>query len=173
MATKKATTPVTAEKKGRKYPYYPAFIGEREKGTMRFGELCRKRWDFHSLGDFVVRDIRGKAGQLSVHATGAAIDIGWSHLGAEGRNRADEAVAWFSKYADELGIVEINAYWQGDFGKGWRCDRHSWRTYTKDDNAGSIHAQWIHVELAPEVLGADGDVEVERRWRSLPKPLKG
>ena len=169
MATKKAAP----AEKGRKYPYYPAFIGEKEKGTVRFAELCRKRWDFHNLGDFVVRDMRGKKGELSVHSTGAAVDIGWSHLGKEGRAAADEAVAWFSKYADELGIVEIHAYWQGDYGKGWRCDRHAWKVYTESDNAGSIHAQWIHVELAPEVLGPDGDVEVERRWRSLPKPVKG
>lgn len=166
MATKKATTA-----KGRKYPYNPAFIGEREKGTMRFGELCRKRWDFRSLGDFVVRDIRGKKGQLSVHSTGAAIDIGFAHLGKEGIDKANEAAEWFSKYADELGIVEIHAYWQGKHGKSWRCDRHDWKVCEAGE-IGSEGAQWLHVELGPEVLGPDGDVEIERRWRSLPKPAR-
>lgn len=164
MATKKAD-------KGRKYPYYPAFIGEPEKGTRRFAELCRRRWDFHNVGDFVVRQMRGNKSQLSVHATGAAVDISWAHLpAAEGKAKADQAVEWFSKYADELGLVEIHAYWQGTHGKGWRCDRHAWKTYTADDNAGSVGGHWIHVELGPEVLGPDGDVEIEKRWKSLPKP---
>ena len=122
-----------------------------------------------------MRDIKGKPGSLSVHATARAVDISY------GTNKAAaiEAMNWFVKYHVELGIEEVHDY-SGitkkgceKYGRGWRCNRNGkpgWKDYTLQDNAGSFNGNWIHCELAPHFADLDGDA-YEVVWRSVPKPV--
>ncbi len=153
------TRPYTGTKDG-------AAKGKRP-GTERLVVLCNRRWQFTNLGTWVVRDMRGKPGQLSVHATGRAADIGY-------KNRADavQAAEWFAANAYALGIEEIHDYAYGKYGRGWRCDRAAWKIYANEkESAGSIGGRWLHVELTPTM--ADNADTFEAAWRAIPKPDKG
>jgi hypothetical protein len=143
--------------------------GKRE-GTERLVHLCNRRWKFRNLGTWVVRDMRGKPGQLSVHATGRAADIGY---GKDERDKAVEAFDWFVEHADVLGIEEVHDYSFGKFGRGYRCKRKVGEQLVKvykneAESAGSIGGKWLHVELSPAM--ADDADAFEKAWRSLPKP---
>jgi len=112
---------------------------------------------------------------VSVHATGAAVDIGYTN-----RKVGVEMYDWFLKYTKELGIVEIHDYaFDKDvkdgklgFGRGFRCSRGEGKAgeklFTKDDNAGSFGGKWLHLELEPAM--ADDPERFEAAWRALPKP---
>ena len=75
----------------RKYSYYPSFDGKgAQPGTEKLVELCGKRWKTSNMGIYSARLMRnsktegkkiGDPGMekfLSVHATGAACDVGYS-----------------------------------------------------------------------------------------------
>jgi hypothetical protein len=143
--------------------------GKRE-GTERLIDLCNRRWGFTNLGSWVVRDMRGKPGQLSVHATGRAADIGYK---ASERDKGIEAFDWLVRHADTLGIEEVHDYSFGKFGRGYRCKRKIGEKLVKvykneAESAGSIGGKWLHVELSPKM--ADDADAFESAWRSLPKP---
>jgi hypothetical protein len=138
-------------------------------------ELCVRRWKFSNLGTWVVRDIKGKPGVLSVHSTARAVDISY------GTNKAAaiDAMNWFVKYHVELGIEEVHDYsgitkkGTEKWGRGWRCNRNgkpAWLDWTESNNGGSQKATWIHCELAPHFADLDGDA-YEVIWRSVPKPV--
>lgn len=148
----------------------------KRPGTEKFVELCARRWGFTNLGTFVVRDIRSKPGTLSVHATGRALDTSY------GKNKADaiEAIKWFVKYANQLGIEEIHDYagitkkGTEKYGRGWRCNRNGkpgWVDWTATNNGGSAGATWIHCELAPRYADMT-TAEYDAIWRAVPKPVK-
>ena len=61
----------------RPYIYYPAWDGKAASPLiLKVAELCQKRWKgTKNLGTYVNRDMRGKPGQKSVHATGFALDL--------------------------------------------------------------------------------------------------
>jgi len=132
--------------------------------------LCHKRWATKNLGTHVVRDIRDKPGQLSVHATGRAADIQFFNRAA-----LIEAIRWFIKHADALGVEELHDYAYGKYGRGWRVGRKGifkrgwkgWKIYTATNNAGSIGAGWLHIEISPSM--ADNK-DFELVWRGLPRP---
>lgn len=172
----------------RKYPYYPSFDGKgAQPGTVKFVELCGKRWKTKNLGIYNNRLMRNShtAGKklgdpgmekwLSVHATGAAADIGYP-------NRAVGLAMWnwFIAHTKELGLVEIHDYAfdanasdkKPGFGRGYRCSRGEGekgvKIYDAKDNAGSFGGQWIHIELEPEF--AKDAAKMEAAWRALPKP---
>jgi hypothetical protein len=134
----------------------------KRPGTEKLVDLCHRRWDSKNLGTWVVRDMRGKPGQLSVHATGRAADIQFPNDKVKA-----QAVDWFVAHADALGIEEIHVYDAGKWGKGWRVGR-GWKQWTESDNGGTPGADWLHVEISPEF--ADDAEEFEAAWRSLPKP---
>jgi hypothetical protein len=148
-------------------------LGKRP-GTEKLVDLCKRRWGFSNLGTWVVRDARGKPGQLSVHATGRAADIGYG-TGKVARDKAIEAFNWFLANATALGIEEIHDYAFGKFGRGYRCSRA-----TKDggvivyqnlaSSAGTPGGTWLHIELSPEM--ADDAAKFEAAWRAIPKPSK-
>lgn len=143
---------------------------EKRPGTERFVYLCNRRWQFKNLGTWVVRDIKGKPGTLSVHATARALDTSYGTDKAAGK----EAILWFVEHAATLGLEEVHDY-SGitkkgceTWGRGWRIGR-GWKDWTADDNGGSQKATWIHVELAPRFADMSaGDYEAV--WRSIPKP---
>ena len=79
----------------RKYPYFPAWNGEAtDPVTKKFYDLCKRRWAFTNLGMYANRPMRGSK-NLSVHATGFAVDMGYPATRA-GRAAAREAWAVLS-----------------------------------------------------------------------------
>lgn len=138
----------------------------KRAGTEWFVRAMRARWKFRNMGTLVIRDMRGKPGVLSVHATGRAADIGYL---VKDRKKAVEIVEWLATNADALGIEAIHDYVYGDHGRGWRCDRGKWKTYTAADNAGS-GGYWFHIELNPKI--ADDAGALSDAWHTIPKPDK-
>jgi hypothetical protein len=101
-----------------------------------------------SIGDFVVRDMRSKA-QLSVHATGRAVDL--SYRGVKGgRKKVVDVMRLLVKYSDEIGLEAILDYFPKPHGRGYRCDRGGWSRYRVPTIAGSPGGDWIHCEVSPE-----------------------
>lgn len=172
----------------RKYPYYPAFDGKKtQPGTQKFIELCAARFKTKSLGAYSNRLMRnshtegkkiGDPGMdkwLSVHATGAAVDLQYPD--------AETRVAmwkWFIAHTKELGICEIHDYaFDKDkadkkvgYGRGYRCSRGEnlagVKEFTEQDNAGSFGGKWFHFELEPEL--AKDAAKMEAAWNAVPYP---
>lgn len=152
-------------------------------GTEKLLEFCKKRWGFTNLGIYANRRMRNPQADkepnnpkwLSVHATGRAVDIGYTD-----RKKAVEAWDWFMKYTKELGIEELHDYAydsnvkdkQLGWGRGYRCSRGEGeagvKIYDAKDNAGSQGGKWLHIELSPEM--ANDAAKFEAAWRALPKP---
>lgn len=142
----------------------------KRPGTEWLVRAMRTRWGFSNLGTWVVRDMRGKPGQLSVHATARAADIGYMN-NPKARAKAVEVAEWLATNAATLGIEEIHDYSYGKFGRGYRCDRDAWKVYKNEtESAGSIGGKWLHVELSPHM--ADNAAALEEAWRATPKPDK-
>ena len=147
----------------KKRPYPPATVAWKSKrrGTEKFCDLATRRWkSFTRLGTWVVRDMRGRPGVLSVHATGRALDLGYTD-----RKQAVDACGWFVDNNTALGITLINDYQFGKYGRTWMCDRQAWKIHDKE-TIGS-RGNWLHVELEP--WAADDAVGLEKIWRSLPR----
>jgi len=154
-----------------------------QPGTEKLLELCQKRWGFTSLGIFANRSMKnpkavaGDPKWLSVHATGRAIDLGYTD-----RAKAIQAWDWFLANSAALGIEELHDYAYDanvkdkvlGWGRGYRCSRgegsnpKSVKIYDVNDNAGSQGGKWLHIELSPE-MAKDAAV-FEAAWRALPKP---
>lgn len=172
----------------RKYPYYPSFDGKgSQPGTVKLVELCSKRWKATNMGIYSARLMRnshtegkkigdpGMDKYLSVHATGAACDIGYTD-----RKVGVAMWDWLLENAEALGIVEIHDYAYDDnatdkkpgYGRGFRCSRGEKsagvKVYDVKDNAGSFGGKWLHLELSPEM--AKDAAKFEAAWRALPKP---
>ena len=143
-------------------------------GVEKFMDLLNRRWGLTNLGILTVRAMRSAPAQfqnknaaqleklpdykkwMSVHATGRAIDAGYSN-----RKTALEAWEWCLAHATELGIEEIHDYFYagpaGQWGRGWRCNRNGvagWKIYDANDNAGTPGGQWVHIEISP-AMAAD------------------
>lgn len=169
----------------REYPYYPSFDGKKaQPGTEKLAELCAKRWKTKNLGIYQARLMRnsktegkkigdpGMEKYLSVHATGAAVDLGYSD-----RKIGVEMWEYFVKYSEELGICEVHDYaydanvkdGKPGYGRGYRCSRgpgaKGVKLFTESDNAGSFGGMWIHVEISPEM--AKNPQKLEEVFRSL------
>ena len=153
----------------RPYPYYPAWDGKAtDPVTKKFYDLCKRRWKFTNLGMYVNRPMRGSK-NLSVHATGYAVDMGYPATRA-GRATARQAWDWLIQYSEELRICEVHDYAFGEYGRGYRCSRGEGtkgvKVFTATDNAGKGGA-WLHVEVSNDWESAEA---FEQAWRALPKP---
>lgn len=101
-------------------------------------------------GTWVVRNMKnGGAPKPSVHSTGRAADLSWRKNGSKGFGNYEAALQvvdfWIAN--SELFLIEeIHDYWLAPFGRGWRCDRMSWKVYTK--NTIGPRGDWWHVEIA-------------------------
>jgi len=143
----------------RKYPYFPAWNGEAtDPVTKKFYDLCKRRWAFTNL---------------SVHATGFAVDMGYPATRA-GRATAREAWDWLLLHSEELRICEMHDYSFGEFGRGYRCsrsDKNQGVVVYKDlaSSAGSPGGAWLHVEVSNDWESPEA---FEAAWRALPKPVK-
>jgi hypothetical protein len=166
----------------RPYPYYPAYDGGKETpGIRKLIDLMSRRYGCTSLGTYVVRNMRNSSQrpQLSVHATGAALD-------AQYKDEKQARAIWdwllgssiidgkTVEHSQRLGLVELHWYAYGDYGAGYRCSRGEGKAgvkiFTATDNAGSYQGspRWFHIELSKE-MAADA-AKFETAWRSLPKP---
>jgi hypothetical protein len=136
-------------------------------GTEELLRLASKRWGFTNLGIFSNRRMNNDKARanpddpkyLSVHATGRAVDMGYS-------NRAAALACWNFLIANtaELGIEEIHDYayrWPNQnpsdktaWGAGYRNSRgeglRGVKLFTATDNAGTPGGRWLHVELSEE-----------------------
>jgi hypothetical protein len=107
-----------------------------------------------NLGTYGRRDMKGKPGKLSVHATGRAIDA--SFLSTEknpqgNRKRARQVINTILEHANEFGIQAVYDYFPIPFGAGWRCDRQKWQKYTVKTISGAPRGTWYHIELEPRI----------------------
>ena len=164
----------------RKYPFYPSWDGKATSPvTKKFYDLCKRRWAFTNLGMYANRQMRGSK-NLSVHATGYAVDMGYPATRA-GRAKAKEAWTWLIENSEALLLCELHDYAyrnpaQPDtdktaYGRGWRNSRgpgqEGVKLFTKSDNAGSFGGVWLHAEISNEW---DSPEAFEAAWRALPKP---
>ena len=89
----------------------------------------------------------------SVHGTGRAADISWRRTsgttGFGGYESALQVVDFWIANSERFLIEEVHDYFPGPFGRGWRCDRAAWRTYTKQTIGSAPGGDWFHVEIAP------------------------
>ena len=104
-------------------------------------------------GAYGRRDMRGKPGSLSVHATGRAVDM--SYRGSAQRPKANRknALPFIEKLvanANVLGIEIVMDYFPAPHGRAWRCDRQEWKKYTKPTIGGAPGGDWFHIEITPQ-----------------------
>jgi hypothetical protein len=104
-------------------------------------------------GSWGVRDVKGKPGSLSVHATGRAVDL--SYRGGDRHPNASRKAALpfielLVAHANDLGIEMIIDYFPAPYGRSWRCDRQAWKKYSKPTVSGSPGGDWFHVEITPQ-----------------------
>ncbi len=144
--------------------------GQATEQALKFAQIMNDRWGFTNLGIYAYRPMRGST-NLSVHATGRAIDLGYKQ---SFQPRVSEICDWLADNYLALGIEEIHQYsWEGsEWGRGFRCCRDGkpgWKTWTADANGGTPGGKWIHVELS-RTQTATGLV---RAWKVIePKPAK-
>ena len=119
-------------------------------------ETRRGLWNNGAWG---VRDMKGKPGQPSVHATGRAVDMSWRNM-PDDRGRADwyqpacQIINRLVANADAIGLEMIIDYFPHPWGKAWRCDRGRWRKYDSRTVSGAPSGDWFHIEISP-AMGAN------------------
>ena len=104
-------------------------------------------------GSYARRDMKGKPGSLSVHATGRAVDL--SYRGSARRPNASRKAAIpiikkLVQNANELGIEMVIDYMPKPWGRSWRCDRQAWKKYSKPTISGAPGGDWFHIEITPQ-----------------------
>ncbi len=102
-------------------------------------------------GSWGVRDMRGSA-NLSVHATGRAVDLSYRPSEKYPLANRKGAIAFINTVlanANELGVECVLDYFPKAFGRGWRCDRQAWKSYSKPEIHGAPGGDWLHVEVSP------------------------
>jgi hypothetical protein len=116
-------------------------------------ETGRGLWNNGAWG---VRDMKGKPGQPSVHATGRAVDMSYRHIpGDKGkpnyRTQAQKVINTLVQNADEIGLELIIDYFPHPWGRAWRCDRARWRKYDNRTVSGAPGGDWYHIEISPDI----------------------
>lgn len=152
--------------------------GGPRPGTLELLRLASKR-GFTNKGHYANRRMNNFQAAadptnpkfLSVHATGRAIDLGYT-------NRAAAMAFWEFLLLNtrQLGIEAIHDYHYRNpaqspkdrraWGRGYRCSRGEGvdgvKIFTASDNAGSPGARHIHVELSPAM--ADNPAKFRAAW---------
>ncbi len=104
-------------------------------------------------GSYGQRDMKGKPGSLSVHATGRAVDLSYRKSEKNPNANRKDAIAFINKvleHANDLGVQAVLDYFPEPFGRAWRCDRQSWTKYTKATIHGAPGGDWLHLEISPQ-----------------------
>ena len=145
------------------YPWHEVTpVTGKQPGTEEFARLACKRFGFKNLGTWVVRPVRGGT-VWSVHAAGAAVDLGYGTK-AKDRAAALDALDWMIRGAYQLGIVAAHDY-TANPPRAWRCDRSSWRTFSGGELGPG--GRWFHIELSPTMV--KDPVKVRKAWLELPR----
>jgi len=141
---------------GRKYTGWDSNAAGKRAGMETFIKLTSERFGngVWNNGSWVVRNMNNKnrPGKPSVHGTGRAADMSWRKLGSKGfgdYNTALQVVDFWVANAELFLIEEIHDYFPKPYGRGWRCDRESWRIYNKPTIGSAPGGDWFHVEIAP------------------------
>jgi hypothetical protein len=162
---------VAATKRKAVVPNARPYIGNADGAAKRsragmdeFIKQCIKHSGgvFWNNGSFMVRDMRGKPGVISVHSTGRAVDLSWrfmpNHKDAsnskgkpKSRQQARRFINILTKNGNVFGLQIAIDYWPKPFGAAWRCDRQRWARYDKQTVSGAPHGDWFHIELNPEM----------------------
>ena len=112
-------------------------------------------------GAWGVRDMKGKPGNPSVHATGRAVDMSWRNVDgprgdgpdaawrAQPYQRACAIIETLIANANEIGLEMVIDYQIAPFGRAWRCDRMTWKNYTSKTVSGAPGGDWFHIEISP------------------------
>jgi hypothetical protein len=114
-------------------------------------ETGRGLWNNGAYG---VRDMKGKPGNPSVHATGRAVDMSWRDMPDQRgkpnyRPQAQKVIDTLVVNADALGLEMIIDYFPHPWGRAWRCDRGRWRKYDNRTVSGAPGGDWYHIEISP------------------------
>ncbi len=86
-------------------------------------------------GSWGVRDMRGNAGTLSVHATGRAVDLSYRKSEKHQQASRKGAVSFIDVIvanANTLGVECILDYFPAPYGRAWRCDLRSCNTVAQN-----------------------------------------
>ena len=111
---------------------------------------------------------------LSVHATGRAVDLSYrpseKYLTAN-RKSSMAFLRIVIANANELGVECVLDYFPKAFGRGWRCDRQRWKSYSKPEIHGAPGGDWLHVEINPQMADAPNLVKqaFQRVFTELPQ----
>jgi len=127
----------------------------KRAGTEEFVRQAVK-WSNGALwnnGTYGQRDVRGKPGNLSVHATGRAMDLSYRKIDnkgiKEGRAVSKVFIDKVLANANAFGVQMVIDYYSKPFGASWRCDRQAWKVYETKTVSGAPGGDWWHVELSP------------------------
>ena len=107
-------------------------------------------WNNGSWGQ---RDMRGKPGTLSVHATGRAVDLSYRKTEKHPKASRLNALSFIDVVvanANDLGLQCILDYFPKEHGRAWRCDRYAWLKYDKPTIHGAPGGDWFHIEITPQ-----------------------
>lgn len=149
---------------GRPYTGWDGNARGKRAGTEKFVQLIcflsgNKLWN---NGTWVVRHMNNPNAKArpSVHGTGRAVDLSWRFQKERGRGGsyadAQRMMDFLVQHADLFRIEEIHDYYPGPFGRGWRCDRESWKVYDRQTIGSAPGGDWIHVEISPEFADDPG-----------------
>ena len=119
-------------------------------------------------GSWGVRDMKGTPGSLSVHATGRAWDASYRKTDKYPTANRKGAVAFLNiviANANALGLECVLDYFPQKFGRGWRCDRQAWKSYSKPEISGAPGGDWHHYEISPAM--ADNPTLVKQAFQRV------
>jgi len=143
---------------GRPYVGWDGNAPRKRAGTERFIKLLCERfgngiWNNGSWGVRKMNNSRVTA--WSVHGTGRAFDVSWRKMkNGKGYGNYDEAVKvveFLVENAELFQIMELHDYYPRPYGRGWRCDREAWLTYSRPTIGSAPDGDWFHVEVSPAV----------------------
>lgn len=104
-------------------------------------------------GSWGVRDMRGKPGSMSVHATGRAVDLSYRKSEKYPKANRKDALIFIDKIvanANDMGLQCVLDYMPKEYGRAWRCDRQAWLKYQKPTIHGAPGGDWFHIEITPQ-----------------------
>jgi hypothetical protein len=102
-------------------------------------------------GSWGIRNMRS-SDELSVHATGRAVDLSYRPSEKQPKANRKGAMAFLNiviANANELGVEQVLDYFPKAFGRGWRCDRQAWKSYSKPEIHNAPGGDWLHIEVSP------------------------
>ena len=136
----------------------------KRKGTEAFVKHCELLSGrvLKNNGTWGVRTIRGSKNQLSVHATGRAMDLSWR---GHSRYKAVEFVEFLVRNAAVLEIELIIDYFPSPHGRAYKCTRNHWLNYKSKTVSGAPNGDWFHIEISPKF--ADSPKAVHQAFKSL------